>query len=223
MDIYNPNDMSILEYTRYHGLSHDPNLESDEESDLNLFASFRPKPSVVEADINDGSQLDVNCDFMKDSFTLDPGAKVFLASVFALRKPRSKDKVDLDVRRSKYLRVEEPLLLTVPELDQKKYCEDRQVSEADFEVELTLWPVHEDKDEGLSWPADFHQLSAHFDKRIKEEKLIVSKDAIELLGQVRAGKFRQAGISTDYEADEGYARYKATVSFVSHALSSHIS
>jgi hypothetical protein len=82
----------------------------------------------------------------------------------------------LNIRQSKELRVEVPLLRSDHEQDFKAFArwEDTQFVDGC----LPLEPLDDELDEGLGWPSKHHGTSARLIKETQEEKLELSRDAV---------------------------------------------
>ena len=168
---------SLIDYARYHGLAVDHQCR-----DLKRLLS-----SEVLVDDNDASfqHLMANMEpviLKEEKFRLERKAATKLAS--CLRPPPFPRCVYglSDVRLSKKLKLEEPLLSTAsdhcarkhsgPDLLKKKVRDMGQIK------------VNEDEGEGLQWPLKTSQLSSEWDYKLRHEKLQVSHGTINALQEM---------------------------------------
>jgi len=176
---------SILEYARYHGLASYHMLDDDDDFDPRLIeaASF----SFDDDDVNALTNFVVDTGILDEKLILDADARAVLASIFQAGQKSETYPLELDIRRTKHVRLEEPLLFTDPKLDVKQYLGARLAAQTELRIDvdkLPLFPIDEQSDEALGWPEKYHTLPVKYDKHIADEKIQVPKEALLFLHQV---------------------------------------
>jgi len=182
---FDDQEPAILEYVRYHGLASDHMLDDDDDFDLKLIeaASF----SLDNDDVNASENFVVDTGILDEKLILDADARAVLASIFQAGQQSETYPLELDIRRTKNVRLEEPLLFTDLKLDVKQYLEARRAAHTELQIDLNklpLFPIDQECDESLGWPAKYQTLSAEYDKHIADEKVQVPKEALLFLHQV---------------------------------------
>lgn len=188
---------NAVEYARYHGLALDWSLHGLDDSDSELLDVASAECFDI-ADFDEASQLDLSDNVLNEKLSIDIEARKLLRAVFELQKRRH-PKPDLDVRHVKWLRREEPLLLTDPRQDVKKFLADQTQQK---ELDITKLPTIEadvNEEADLSWPLDDHNLLTKCETHVDDEKLQISRDAFLLLQQIRTSQTKHNNVSELYE------------------------
>ncbi|KAF1993700.1 hypothetical protein P154DRAFT_449475 [Amniculicola lignicola CBS 123094] len=170
---------TVLQYTRFHGLTVDYHQEQPRFSDANA-----PSMEALETDLRDealDSPANRAHELTKERLAIDKEAAVLLKSVFDVSRGREKLQLDTgDLReRMSHLRLEIPILRTDPELDDLDFGNVDVPSFKD--VRIPSEPVDVEKDEGFEWAAKYHAYPKKCLDQARAEKLNVSKDDLLFL------------------------------------------
>ena len=163
---------SVLEYARAHGLAYH-HRGTNPLANLGLMddRSFEPFE-----DLPDGFLLDeFNACLSTETLSFGKDAMSILASITAPQRPEDGD-VGLEVRRSRKLKLDLPLVRTDHELDMIEF---RRRMDPDLKKELLpMEAIDEEADEGFTWPAKYHGLIDELAKQFESETLAVSNEAL---------------------------------------------
>lgn len=174
-------DLTPLEYARYHRLSRDP------LTDPLAFAHIE----ALQADILEDSvdsflpQLDFGVEPRLDErLMVSKEALQFVQSVAHQYTPESIDALILPMlrpSRGKNSRIELPLLKTDHETDCRHFARwdgfEIKLEDVKFPLEL----VDDEKNEGIKFPSSYWKLGDGIMEELKKEKLEVSRDAMLFL------------------------------------------
>lgn len=204
---FDDQEPSILEYARYHGLSSDFMLDEDDDFDFKLIeaASF----TTEHDDLIASTDLVVDTGSLDEKLILDADARAVLASILRAGHQPKTYPLELDIRRTKHVRLEEPILFTDPKLDVKQYLEARLAAQAEYNFDLSklpLFPIDEESDEALGWLEKYHTLPAEYNKHIADEKIQVPKEALLFLHQVCQSRDTHEHISEVMKSELKYKR-----------------
>jgi len=200
---------SVLEYARYHGLSYDPAHDDDDEFDLKIIAAAS---SVIDNDDANGTTIDLVVDtgLLDEKLILDSDARAVLAAIIQSQQPSEVYPFELDIRRTRYVRLEEPLLFTDNEYEVKQYLTAKIAAQTELEIDLdklpNLFTINEETDESLAWPKKYHTLAAEYPKRIADEKIRVPKAAALYLHQVCQPQDTHEHVCELFESELKYKR-----------------
>ena len=203
-------EVSIIDYARYHGLSYDPAHDDNDEFELNLVSAA--SSSLDNYDHDENAIFSLDKDWLDEKLTLDTDARNVLASIVQSQQFLETYHVDLDVRRTKYYRLEEPMLLTDPQLDIKQYLEARIAAQSEVVMdcnELSHLLTEERDDEGLGWSEKYENLPTQFWREIEDEKIQAPKESLIFLHQVCQPHNTQQDI---YDAMDSELNYQGVLS-----------
>lgn len=198
---------SIIDYARLHGLSCDPADDGIDDFDFSLLEAT--SPSYNDDDMEQRVGMAIDGKFHDERLNLNADARAMLASVFDTQQAVELYPMELDIRRTKYVRLEEPLLLRDHELDIKQYLADRLAAQSDSDIDLSklpFFPVNDENDEGLLWPEKYQSLPDEYNEILHEEKIQVPKEALVLLHQVCERERRPEDIHAIMESQLKYKR-----------------
>ncbi|KAI9770541.1 MAG: hypothetical protein M1840_003131 [Geoglossum simile] len=180
--------LALLDYARFHGLA------SDHRAVPPLLSSSIPSPpqdsSLQLADPQEAPHLEQLAAFpTREKLFLDREAATLLSTCMwnvTHELTREELSVFAGNRQGKGLRVELPLLRTDHELDMRSF--GRQVGTDSLSDNIPLEVINEQNDEGISWPLASLDLPRKFNRKLRNEKLEVSKDAILYLQSIIRGE-----------------------------------
>jgi len=194
-------ELTLLEYTRYYGLSYDPGRESDDETE-NCFNDYiRFSGRELFAAIQEIES--VKAGLLDEKVLLDAAARTVLASVFSLQKKPATLGIELDVRQTKKFCLEDPMLFTDVEIDVKHYHAARREDETDHAINWQSFTINDEEDQDRNGP---ESLSQKFTENVKKEKLEVPREALLLLKQACAPQDIEKNRIESYEHGLKYRR-----------------
>jgi hypothetical protein len=181
---------SVLEYAREAGICSDYTKELPRLHDLGI--SFKntfdqdPRDPFDDDLANAATAAAVQLTKQRLSVTRD--VALLLKEVMSLRDavPDGDAGEDDDRRRVLELKMEMPVLSTDAEIDMLGFGRREELDVRDLRTRLPSEDVDEENDEGFGWPVEYFAYPAQYDRKIKGEKLAVTKGDLSLLqGAVR--------------------------------------
>ena len=173
------NEPSIIDYARFHDLIRD-HLQVNPLENLTA-------PHDIRSEFEDNEnlfQIRADCVTVPDErLTADLDTASLLSSVFALAQnpPSRNDDTDgFDIHKFRRMKLEIPLLRTDPEIDVLRFVPPQIVPDLKNEF-LPLETVDEEADEGFEFPTRYHNLPDEHTRKLKAEKLEVTRDALAFL------------------------------------------
>jgi hypothetical protein len=201
-------ELTLLEYTRYYGLSYEYAHESDDETEDCFNDYIRSSSPRLFAVPDEDEPVKAGL-FQDEKVLLDAAARTVLSSVFSLQKKPPTLGIELDVRQTKKFRVEEPMLFTDTEIDVKHY---RAARLKDAKDESTSdWRSFTIKDQEEDDRDRLDALTQKFTESVKKEKLEVPREAILLLKQACAPQDVEKNRNESYELGLKYKRVRYVV------------
>jgi len=203
-------ELTLLEYTRYYGLSCDSAHESDDETE-SCFYDYIKSPSHTLCAATDETET-IKIGLLDEKVMLDAAARTVLSSVYSLQKKPATFSIELDVRQTKQFRLEEPMLFTDVEIDVKHYRAARFEDETDKDaIDWQSFTFKDQEEQDQDRPDTLLQ---KFTESVKKEKLEVPREAILLLKQACAPQEVEKDRIESYELGLKYRR----VCLVVHCL-----
>jgi len=174
-------ELTLLEYTRYYGLSCDPSRESDDETEdcFNGYIKCSGRKLFAATDETEP----IKAGLLDEKVLLDVAARTVLSSVFSLQKKPVTLGMELDVRQTQKFRLEVPMLFTDAEIDVKHYHAAQREDETAHPIDWQSFTINDEEDQDRNGP---HSLLQKFTERVKKEKLEVPREALLLLKQACA-------------------------------------
>lgn len=194
-------ELTLLGYTRYYGLSCDPAGESEDETEdcFNDYIKCSSRKLLVATEETES----VKAGLLNEKVVLDAAARTVLSSVFSLQKKPATFGIELDVRQTKKFRLEEPMLFTDAEIDVKHYHAARLEAETDHPINWQSFTITDEEDQDRNGPDSPLQ---KFTESVKKEKLEVPKEAMLLLKQACAPQDVEKNRIESYELGLKYRR-----------------
>ena len=195
-------ELTLLEYTRYYGLSCDSARESDDETE-DCFNDYIKSFSHKLFAATDETKT-VKTGLLEEKVMLDAAARNVLSSVFSLQKKPATLGIELDVRQTKKFRLEEPMLFTDVEIDVKHYRAARLEDGTDKDaIDWQSFTINERDDQDRD---QAESLLQKFTEGIKKERLEVPREAMLLLRQACAPQNVERNRDESYELGLKYRR-----------------
>ena len=194
-------ELTLLEYTRYYGLSYGPARESDDEAE-DCFNDYIKRSSRKLLAATDEAEL-AKPGLLDEKVLLDAAARTVLSSVFSLQKKPATLGVELDVRQTKKFRLEEPMLFTDAEIDVKHYHAARHEDETYHPINWQSFTINDEEDQDRNGPESLLQ---KFTESVKKEKLEVPRQALLLLKQACAPQDVEKNRIESYDLGLKYRR-----------------
>lgn len=166
---------SLINYARFYGLIRD-HLEDQPLQGL-------AAPHDFQLQLDDTADLfQIRADCVKvpeERLPVDAGTASLLSDIAALAKhapPQFDIDDEFNLHRVREMKRELPLLRTDHEVDLLRFA-PRIVPNLEHEF-LPLETVDEEADEGFEWPSACHDLPDEYDRKIKAERPVFSKEAL---------------------------------------------
>jgi hypothetical protein len=181
-------ELSALQYARFYGLAVNHLAEPYPIEDIQL---LQPSTEKLVAEDVHLPQIELPPDFSINEH-LTPGKDTAQQLASVVRETMSVSGFNsitallLDVRKTKGLREEEPLLRGNPEEDCRNFAKKNEI---DLKyIKLPMDSLDDEKDEGLGWSSKLWALPAEAMKKVKAEKSSVTKgDLVYLAGAIKCG------------------------------------
>lgn len=178
--VITPNEPSIIDYARFHGLIQNHLLPPPLQglnSPENLDSFLDDPPGLFHIDL---TQVKVP----EERLALDAGAASLLSSIAeSVKHSPSHSDQDLGIDRHRVARMkhELPLLRSDHEIDLSQFTSPIV---PDLENEfLPLETLDVEEDEGIEWPPSYYALPDEYERKSKSEKIAVSEDDLLYLQQ----------------------------------------
>lgn len=185
---YDEDELLPLEYARYYGLTKDFFLEHL------LPCTQPPSPEHLQADLRDpDSTLNVALlvslgalegHTVHGRWDVDKESAKFLASVLALCKEENwqDGSASGGALKLKDLKLEEPILVSDPELDLEQLRHRNMITISTDGIEP--FKLDENKNEGFSWTPEDLRLPSGKDRSVAHERLDIDHETIEVLKEI---------------------------------------
>lgn len=180
----NSEDMSWLEYAKYHGLATNHRLEG-----VSAFQYPLSPPLTSDADLQDFPTSAEHTVFdlwssgcmAQEKWNVDLGSAELIASLLTFEDSDYNESwTNLDDRIDfKNFKIEEPALTLDPTVDLQRLRQRNQVSIDTSKVEPFV--VDEYRGEGLAWSEEELSIPAEQTRRLENEKLDIDEDAAKCL------------------------------------------
>jgi hypothetical protein len=197
-------EFSAVEYAHTHGLATDHLNEPLPIPDI--LALQQELPSTIPTPDSDLPPLElISSSLIDERLSVDKNAAHQLAIMnsYAI-EPTDLLSDLLDCRRSKYHKVEMPLLKTDHESDVRSWNvpEAITIHNAILATEI----LDEENNEGLRWPSKMWTLPATLMQGITSEKLEIKKEDMKLLQMILQDEYVDGGLPKKRADDEEYKR-----------------
>jgi hypothetical protein len=190
---------SVLEYAREQGICVDYTTELPRLLDVCL--SLREMLDQDPCDFFEdectnpmtAAQTTAAQELTKERLALNKEAAFLLKTVLALRGPPRDDPLIVDVRQTRALKQELPVLQTDAELDLLHFGTRVEPDFRDLRTRLPSEDLDDENDQGFGWPAKYSTYPAQCDAKVKSERLAMTRDALAFL---------QNAVKDDYSAQD---------------------
>ncbi|CAD6446271.1 bd2226db-fa51-4f9f-a1b8-80dc2ff12b0c [Sclerotinia trifoliorum] len=175
-------DLPVLEFARLVGIARDHQLDDTSVDTLLSMKDDVHHKFTNDMNVRHLSQLNIQADFnTNEGISVSADAVRLLASVAENESQESINSLVnplLVSRKSKYMRVESPLLLSGHESDFREFArrEGFEVKPRDIRFPLELVSV--DNNEGLEFPPEFYNFETEMFDIVANEKIEVTKNAM---------------------------------------------
>jgi hypothetical protein len=190
---------SVLEYAREQGICVDYTTELPRLLDvcLSLKETLDQDPcDFCEDECTNtmtAAQTTAAQELTKERLALNKEAAFLLKTVLALRGPPRDDPLIVDVRQTRALKQELPVLQTDAELDLLHFGTRVEPDFRDLRTRLPSEDLDDENDQGFGWPAKYSTYPAQCDAKVKSERLAMTRDALAFL---------QNAVKDDYSAQD---------------------
>jgi hypothetical protein len=190
---------SVLEYAREQGICVDYTTELPRLLDvcLSLKETLDQDPCDFFEDectnTMTAAQTTAAQELTKERLALNKEAAFLLKTVLALRGPPRDDPLIVDVRQTRALKQELPVLQTDAELDLLHFGTRVEPDFRDLRTRLPSEDLDDENDQGFGWPAKYSTYPAQCDAKVKSERLAMTRDALAFL---------QNAVKDDYSAQD---------------------
>lgn len=205
LDVF-PQEPTVLEFARFHGLCRDYTQEP-----LELSCALSPSADTLNADLQNpknAAPLTKTADALtKERLSVGKEAAMLLKMLQSLQNAALRPTAIPNGRKClQRLKQEVPILHTDNELDMLEF--GRVVESGFKDLKILLEPVSEEADEGLSWPSRYSEFPEQCLAQVKCGKLTVSRDTLLYLHDAT----RDLQISESYKiVREDYLSYRKVI------------
>jgi hypothetical protein len=171
-------DMSTLDYARLHGIATDHIKESLPLSHIQTLQSLNTISLADDSNLFSIEHQKVPN--LEERLFLDKDAAIFIARArqgLANSETIDADIVRLcDVRKTRKLKMEPPLLRTDPDCDFRAFAQFEQLDIRDGYGRLPAEPVDDERDDSLAWPSYLLNLRKKLWDECEKEKISLVKE-----------------------------------------------
>nr|POE72202.1 hypothetical protein CFP56_12078 [Quercus suber] len=127
------------------------------------------------------STSDSNC--LQERWNVDKDAAAYLSTILAFSgATNEEDLIVLAQTRYQDIKMDVPLLAYDPELE-LRHIRRRNVARLST-TGMSLYHLDTEADESIQWPKRYNSCQLNMDQQIANERLLIAKDAVELLNSI---------------------------------------